>query len=196
MEPTGWPSRRPRPEPTGEPSREALVDNPRDPTEKKRSSRPRVTVLPMEEKRPRGAGEARNRRARTTGAETSPPMERPPQLRPTARPMQAEGVRSPQVLPELFGGQVLPHRPAKKPRGENGAEALPIFPRPPSIDGVVWPDGRRNRHENQPHGPCRRGEAEPPRVGYGDGAPRGNDKATAFAAMLVRVTMSAQCTGD
>ena len=41
--------------------------------------------------------------------------------------MQAEGVRSPQVLPELFGGQVLPHRPAKKPRGENGAEALPIF---------------------------------------------------------------------
>lgn len=26
------------------------------------------------------------------------------------------GVRSPQVLPELFGGQVLPHRPAKKPR--------------------------------------------------------------------------------
>ena len=33
-------------------------------------------------------------------------------------------------------------------------------------------------------------------VGYGDGAPRGNDKATAFAAMLVRVTMSAQCTGD
>lgn len=91
---------------------------------------------------------------------------------------------------------MLPHRPAKKPRGENGAEALPIFPRPPSVDGVVWPDGRRNRHENQPHGPCRRGEAEPPRVGYGDGAPRGNDKATAFAAMLVRVTMSAQRTGD
>ena len=106
------------------------------------------------------------------------------------------GVRSPQVLPELFGGQVLPHRPAKKPRGENGAEALPIFPRPPSVDGVVWPDGRRNRHEDQPHGPCRRGEEEPPRVGYGDGAPRGNDKATAFAAMLVRVTMSAQRTGD
>ena len=106
------------------------------------------------------------------------------------------GVRSPQVLPELFGGQVLPHRPAKKPRGENGAEALLIFPRPPSVDGVVWPDGRWNRHKNQPHGPCRRGEAEPPRVGYGDGAPRGDDKATAFAAMLVRVTMSAQRTGD
>ncbi len=33
---------------------------------------------------------------------------------------------------------MLPHRPAKKPRGENGAEALPIFPGPPSIDGVVW----------------------------------------------------------
>ncbi len=54
-------------------------------------------------------------------------------------------------MPELFGGQVLPHRPAKKPRGENGAEALPIFPGPPSVDGVVWPDGRRNHHEDQPH---------------------------------------------
>ena len=91
---------------------------------------------------------------------------------------------------------MLPHRPAKKPRGENGAEALPIFPRPTSVDGVVWLDGRRNHHEDQPHSPCRRGEAEPPRVGYGDGAPRGDDKATAFAAMLVRVTMSAQRTGD
>jgi hypothetical protein len=33
-------------------------------------------------------------------------------------------------------------------------------------------------------------------VGYGDGAPRGDDEATAFAAMLVRVTMSARRTGD
>ncbi len=33
-------------------------------------------------------------------------------------------------------------------------------------------------------------------VGYGDGAPRGDNEATAFAAMLVRVTMSARCMGD
>ena len=32
------------------------------------------------------------------------------------------GARSPQVLPELFGAPT-----GKKPRGENGAEALPIF---------------------------------------------------------------------
>ena len=33
-------------------------------------------------------------------------------------------------------------------------------------------------------------------VGYGDGAPRGDDEATAFAARLVRVMMAAQRTGD
>ena len=33
-------------------------------------------------------------------------------------------------------------------------------------------------------------------VGYGDSAPRGDGEATAFAAMLVCVTMSAQRTGD
>jgi hypothetical protein len=33
-------------------------------------------------------------------------------------------------------------------------------------------------------------------VGYADGAPRGDDEATAFAAMLVRVTMSARRTGN
>ena len=33
-------------------------------------------------------------------------------------------------------------------------------------------------------------------VGYGDSAPRGDDEATAFAAMLVRMTMWARRTGD
>jgi hypothetical protein len=45
----------------------------------------------------------------------------------------------------------------KKNRGEDRAEALPIFTGPPGIDGVVWSDRRRNHQEDPPHGPCRRG---------------------------------------
>ena len=49
----------------------------------------------------------------------------------------------------------------EKPRGEDRSEALPIFIGPPSVDGVVWSDRRRNHHEDPPHGPCRRGGRSP-----------------------------------
>jgi len=64
------------------------------------------------------------------------------------------------VLPELFGAPTG----EKKPGERMGRKRCRFVPGPPSVDGVVWPDGRRNRHEDQPHGPCRRGEAEPPSV--------------------------------
>ena len=61
------------------------------------------------------------------------------------------------MLPELFGAPT-----GEKSRGEDRAEALPIFTGPPSIDGVVWSNRRRNHHEDPPHGPCRqRGSGAP-----------------------------------
>ena len=57
--------------------------------------------------------------------------------------MPAVGRGAPKCCRSCFG-----RRPATKPRGEDRAEALPIFTGPPSIDGVFWSDRRRNHHED------------------------------------------------
>ena len=53
-------------------------------------------------------------------------MQRPPPQRPTARPMPAVGRGAPKCCRSCLG-----RRPAKNPRGEDRAEALPMFTGPP-----------------------------------------------------------------
>ncbi len=60
--------------------------------------------------------------------------------------MQAGGVRSPQVLPELFGGQCcrscLGRRPAKKNQGrERGGSAADFVPGPQASTELFGPTG-------------------------------------------------------
>jgi hypothetical protein len=119
-------------------------------------------------------------------------MQRPPPQRPTARPMPAVGRGAPKCCRSCLG-----RRPAKNPRGEDRAEALPMFTGPPKHrrSCLVRPEAESPRRPTARPMPTR--GAEPPSVvGYGDGAPRGDDKATAFAARLARVMMAARRTGD
>ncbi len=84
--------------------------------------------------------------------------QRPPPQKPTARPMPAEGRGAPKCCRRCVG-----RRPAKNPRGEDRAEALPIF---------YWaPKHRRSRWVRPEAEPPRRPTARPMPAG-GSGAPK------------------------
>jgi len=67
----------------------------------------------------------------------------------------------------------LGRRPAKKLGERTGQKRCQCLLGPPSIDGVVWSDRRRNHHNDPPHGPCRRGGRSPQVLPELFGAPSG-----------------------
>jgi hypothetical protein len=102
-------------------------------------------------------------------------------------------MRSPQVLPELFGA---PTGEKTQGRGQGGCAANVYWAPQASTElfgttgGGITTKTYRTAHAGK------RGAEPPSVVGYGDGVPRGDDEATAFAARLARVMMAARRTGD
>ncbi len=111
-------------------------------------------------------------------------MQQLPPQQPTAWPMSAVGGGAPKCCRSCLG------------RGHGGSAANFFYWAPKHRRScLVRLEAESPRRPTARPMPTR--GAEPPSVvGYGDGAPRGDDEATAFAARLARVMMAARCTGD
>ena len=94
------------------------------------------------------------------------------------------GVRSPQVLPELFGGQVLPHRPTKNPGERKGRKRCRFFPGPQASTELFGPtgDGTATKTNRTAH------------AGGGKRSPQGSGTETVPPGATTRQRPSPRCS--